>query len=536
MTEPESAAWSDPQFSLMRAVPGRWHKRLAGGLLALLCVAAAAAWPYAQVPLRGSEPFVAVYATAIFVNDLITAVLLFSLASVAASRAILALAAGYLFLALTTVPWALTFPGALAPGGLIDAGLQGTATLSAVRRLGFPLFVIAYVALRKRDRSTKSPHGRTAAVATVLATTAAVALVCALVLADHGLLPRFMRDSRHVASAWGYVAATAAALYALSLLLVLSGRRSVLDIWLAVVVVTLLIELVLLSYISGGNRLSVGWWTGRAFGFVSASVVLFVLLAETTTLYARLARSILMERRAQDARMATLEAFSASVAHEVSQPLASMVTNADAGLRWLDRPEPDVNETRAALTRVVREGHRAGEIVQGIRSLFRTGHRQRQALDPNEVVAAVLRDFRSDMRAAGTVLETDLAAGLPAVAVNRVQLEQVIANLVANALEAMQSVAGPRVLRVTSAADADGGVRISVADTGIGLGTTDPDTMFEPFVTTKPHGLGMGLMLCRSIVEAHGGRLSARPAVARGAVFTFSLPASLGELKRASGS
>lgn len=535
MTKPESVVWSDPQFPLLRAVPGQWHWALAGGLLVLLCITAAMVWPHAQVPIKGSEPFVAVYATAIFVNDLITAALLFALASVAVSRAILALAAGYLFLALTTVPWALTFPGALAPGGLVDAGLQGTAALSAVRRLGFPLFVIAYVVLRRHDRYKEGGDGRTAAVATALAIALGVALVCALVLAGRDLLPAFMRDSRHVTSVWDYVAAAATALYLVALVLVLSGRRSVLDLWLAVVVVTLLIELVLLSYISGGSRLSVGWWTGRAFGLVSASVVLFVLLAETTTLYARLARAALMERRAQDARMATLEAFSASIAHEVSQPLASMVTNADAGLRWLDRAEPDVNETRAALSRVVREGHRAGEIVEGIRSIFRTGHRQRQALDLNDVVTSVLRDFRSDLRAAETVLETDLAPRLPTVAVNRVQLEQVLANLVANALEAMQSAAAPRVLRVSSATGPAGAVVIAVEDTGIGLGATDPGSIFEPFVTTKPQGLGMGLMLCRSIVEAHGGRLWAEPGVARGAVFTFSLPTSPGVVERTAG-
>jgi signal transduction histidine kinase len=529
----DSEALTDPQFLLLRARPGDWHKRLGAGLMLLLLVAVAAASPFAQAPVPGSEPFLAAYATAILVNDLITAVLLLALASVAASPAVLSLAAGYLFLALMMVPWALTFPGTLAPAGLIDAGLQGTAVLAAIRRIGFPLFVIAYVLLKDRPRPQYLRHGGAAVLGTVLATVALVVALCWLVFAGGGALPRLMLDTRNVSAIWQYVATSAVGLYLVALLLLWRYGRSVLDFWLVVVVGTLLIEVVLLSFISAGSRLSIGWWTGRAFGLVSASVVLFVLLAETTTLYARLARATALERRAQESRMATMEALSASIAHEVNQPLASMVTNADAGIRWLDREQPDPAEARAALARVVREGHRAGEIVDGIRSIFRKGEQHRLALDVNEIARGVLKELHGDLRLAETTVETDLDPGVPRVRASRVQLEQVLSNLVVNAVEAMGATPAPRHLRIGSATDPSGGVLVSVADTGVGLGSTDPEAIFEPFVTTKPDGLGMGLMLCRSIVEAHGGRLWAEPGVARGAVFKFSLPEDPGGPEKA---
>src|SRR3546814_3001302 len=147
------------------------------------------------------------------------------------------------------------------------------------------------------------------------------------------------------------------------------------------VLCTLLIELVLLSYVSAGLRLSRGWWAGRFYGFISASVVLLVLLSETTTLYARLARSVSAERRAREDRLTAMEALSASIAHEVNQPLASMVTNADAGLRWLGRNSPELEEARAALRRIASDGPRAGTGIEGIRMMFKKSAKKRVPLN-----------------------------------------------------------------------------------------------------------------------------------------------------------
>jgi signal transduction histidine kinase len=191
-----------------------------------------------------------------------------------------------------------------------------------------------------------------------------------LIVTRDAALPQFMSDARNVSALWQYVPATAVFLYLTGFTVLWTRRRSVLDLWLMVALCTLLIEILLLSYLSAGLRLSVGWWAGRLYGFTSASVVLLVLLSETTTLYGRLASSVAAERRAREARLTSMEAMSASIAHEVNQPLASMVTNADAGLRWLGRKSPDLEETRAALKRIVSDGHRTGKVIEGIRTMF----------------------------------------------------------------------------------------------------------------------------------------------------------------------
>jgi signal transduction histidine kinase len=265
------------------------------------------------------------------------------------------------------------------------------------------------------------------------------------------------------------------------------------------------------------------------FGLASTSIVLIVLLSETTALYGRLARSVSAERRAREARVTAMEALSASIAHEVNQPLASMVTNADAGLRWLARKTPDLDETRAALERIVSDGHRAAKVVEGVRTLFGKGFRDRVVLDLNRLIGEVLGRSLTELQMAGVLLKIDLDKTVPPVMGNPVQLQQVISNLVANAIDAMESVTGgDRILHVTTQFCRSGEILVTVQDSGPGLDAVDKERIFEPFFTTKPDGMGMGLMFCRSIVEAHGGRLwtspGSSPNASPGAVFHFTLP------------
>ena len=157
-------------------------------------------------------------------------------------------------------------------------------------------------------------------------------------------LPRFMKDARNIAPLWQYVRAVAICLYLTAFVSLFVRRRSTLDLWLMVVLCTLLIEVVMLSYVTGGTQLNVAWWAGRLFGLASASMVLLVLLSETMTLQARLARSIHLERLARQSRLTAMEALSASIAHEINQPLASIVINANVGSRWLEREVPEIAE------------------------------------------------------------------------------------------------------------------------------------------------------------------------------------------------
>jgi PAS domain S-box-containing protein len=225
-------------------------------------------------------------------------------------------------------------------------------------------------------------------------------------------------------------------------------------------------------------------------------------------------------------RVATMGQLTASIAHEVNQPIAAAVTNAQAGLRWLAAQPPDMEEIRQAFRRIVADGKRAAEVIARIRSLIKKAPVREDRLDINEAVFDIISLTWGEVRKHGATLKTELAEGLPSVTGDRVQLQQVILNLVMNALEAMSGLdAGPRELLIRSEPDAGGGVLISVRDTGPGLGPQSVDQLFEAFYTTKASGLGMGLSICRSIVEAHGGRLCASANEPRGAVFQFTLPA-----------
>jgi C4-dicarboxylate-specific signal transduction histidine kinase len=258
---------------------------------------------------------------------------------------------------------------------------------------------------------------------------------------------------------------------------------------------------------------------------MSASLVLLVLLSETTTLYARLARSVSAERRTREARLTTMEVLSASIAHEVNQPLTSMVTHADAGLRWLQREHPDLDETKAALKSIVNDGHRAAKIIESVRTVFRKGAQDRFPLNVNGLIQDVLGQTQSDARLSRVAVQTELDGDLPAVTGNPVQLQQVLSNLVTNAIDAMSTVTDrARVLRIRSGAHDPYSIVVSVEDAGTGLDAKHEDRIFEPFFTTKSYGLGMGLMICQSIVESHGGRLWMTNNLRHGATFHFTLP------------
>ncbi|MGA0594622.1 sensor histidine kinase [Enterovirga sp. CN4-39] len=516
--------------------PSRAHLRGALSLVAALVLAFGVTVPFAGIPLEGTEAAVPAYATAIFINDILTAALLLALFSSQPAPGVLMLACGYLLAGLLAVPWALTFPGVFAESGLLDAGEQTTAGLAALRRLGFPAFVLAYAVLnyfRPEGPPLGSRAGARAIIAILGLTVALVLGFTMLVITQDSAMPDLMAGPLQASGLWTYVAGSAVALYLLAIGMLLARCRSVLDLWLVVVLFALLMELVLLSFVGSGRRLTVGWWSGRAYGLAAASIVLVLMLWETTTLYARLVRSIGAERRARETRLASFEALSASVAHEVNQPLASMVTNADAGLLWLDRPQPQIEEAKIALARVIEEGHRAGKVIEGIRSLFRNDARDLTLVDLNAVVGGTLTDIRRYARLHDVVVELDLEKNIAPVLGNSIQLQQVVSNLAWNGIDAIGEVSDrPRSLVIRTAKEGPNKVTLSVSDTGRGMDPAKAAGLFEPFVTTKPSGLGMGLMICRSIVETHGGRIWVVPNRPRGSVFNVALPVASGPPQR----
>jgi len=229
-------------------------------------------------------------------------------------------------------------------------------------------------------------------------------------------------------------------------------------------------------------------------------------------------------------RVTTLGEVTASFAHELNQPLAAIANNANACLGLLPRGGPDLEEMREALVDIVNDAERGGAIIERVREMTRRSVPQRAPVRLADVVNDIVALTASESAARGIAIHTEVAPDLPVVRGDRVQLQQVLLNLVVNAMDAMGTVAeSERRLEILGQADEQDGypaVRISVRDRGIGLNTGQPNQLFEAFYTTKPHGMGLGLAISRSIIEAHGGRLRAEPNPERGAVFSFCIPAA----------
>ncbi len=225
-------------------------------------------------------------------------------------------------------------------------------------------------------------------------------------------------------------------------------------------------------------------------------------------------------------RVATMGQLSASIAHEINQPIAATLINARTGLRWLDAQPPNLEEVRLALTRVVKDGIRAGDVIGRIRDLIKKAPPRKDDLDINQAVHEVAALTRVEALKHGVSMQLELADRLPLIQGDRVQLQQVILNLIVNSVEAMKGMSeGPRELLITTAKAEPDGVLVAVRDSGPGVTPSDVERLFEPFYSTKPDGLGMGLSICRSIVEAHGGRLWATANAPKGAIFQLTLAA-----------
>lgn len=281
-----------------------------------------------------------------------------------------------------------------------------------------------------------------------------------------------------------------------------------------------------MSSLLAAGRFDVGWYASRVFALAASIVVLIVLLSETMALYANLALSAMRQRGERQARQIAMDAMAASIAHEVQQPLGSIVLNAEAALQYLPSARPELDEARAAMQDVIDDAHRAGQVIFSIRSMFKMGVTGRRLLDANDLLRQVLTMAELDLRKHRVVVTTDLRNGLPQLPADRGQLQQVFLNLIMNAIEAMDALTDrARELRVSSDIVRDPfGVVISIEDSGIGIKGEDSGRIFEPFVTTKPTGTGMGLHISRSIIESHRGTLRVSGNQPYGAIFHVTLP------------
>ncbi|HEV7719626.1 MAG TPA: ATP-binding protein, partial [Arsenicitalea sp.] len=274
------------------------------------------------------------------------------------------------------------------------------------------------------------------------------------------------------------------------------------------------------------------WFLARAMPLLDSTGNILAWYGSDTDIHDRkLAEEALLKVRADLAhvtRVTTLGELSASIAHEVNQPLAAIVTNGEVGLRLLESDLADIAETREVLAAMISDGRRASEIIRRLRTLTMKTEPQKSELDLNDIIADVMQLVREEVHGKHVSLRLELAPALPQVLGDRVQLQQVIINLLLNAIEAMAGVDGrPRDLVIRSQRHGLGQVLIAVQDSGAGIEPQIAKEIFEAFYTTKPDGMGMGLSICRAIVESHGGTIWASANDGPGATFQFVLPLRL---------
>jgi signal transduction histidine kinase len=307
-----------------------------------------------------------------------------------------------------------------------------------------------------------------------------------------------------------------------ALIVLWSRSRSVLDLWLKVVLCAYVVEIYLLTF-PAPIRFSFEWYVARISALLSACLVLFVLLYEVTMLYTQLVRTDVAQRREREARLLTGDAIVAAMAHEVRQPLFAMVAYANADLHWLDHPSPNLEEAKVVLKQIGASDRRAEAVIERVRVMFRKSDLNRAAFELNSLVPETVALVQGDLQTHGITVRFDLNELLPQLIGDRIQLQQVLLNLITNAIDSMVAEGEPRILDVQSSIHEDGRIKLLVADTGAGVHPHDVARIFDPLFTKKSDGMGMGLSICRLIIEAHNGEIWLTQNQPQGAVFQFVL-------------
>ena len=531
------------QTFLSTMAASRAQRRLALAVVLLLAAAFAATAPFAAVPLLRTDAFIPAYETAVVVEDVITAALLYAQFAILRLPSLLVLGTAYLFTSLIVIPHMLVFPGLFTATGLLGAAPSSAAWLYVAWHLGFPLAVIAYAFMSDAPRPALARgRARRAILIAIAATAVLVIALTALATAGASLLPQVIAGDQRTAS-FPFVSGSVWLLAVIALVLLWWRRhRSVLEIWLAVVLFAWVGEIAL-SVVLAPVRFSIGFYSGRLYGVIAASLVLIVLLSETTALYARLARAIATERRVRDRRLGEMEAMLShlsrvsdlghvvtSLIHEVNQPLAA-IGNYLSALQRL-AAMGDKEKVATTIEKTLGQSERAREIIRRLREFVAKREIERRP----EPLAVTVEDAIALAQAAtgrtGMAIETVLEPAAAMVVIDRIQIQQVLVNLIRNASEAMAD-SPRRHLTIGSRLIAPEKLELSIADTGPGLPPGLREKLFQPFVTTKPTGMGVGLSISRFIVEAHGEKLRVADNPGGGTVFSFTLPLAPGAMAAA---
>jgi len=505
------------------------QRNVAIGLVSFLFAGILILAPFAALPLARLEAFIPVLQTVLCVFELTTAVLLLGQYAVRPAPAFLALASGYMASGLFAFAQTLAFPGAYAPGGLIGDGLNTPAWIFVLWHTTFPLAVIIYALTKDvyidtgaRGYSAAAPIG--AAVGCTLATV--VILVWGVSVGASHLPSLYVQDFIQQAFLARLVNMLMWSLGATALVVLYLRRRTILDLWVIVALVAWMPNFLVAAFTTS-VRFSLGWYAARVCALLASCVVLVVLLSETTLLYARLASAFTLTRRERTARIMSVDVATAAIAHEIRQPLSSIASSTAAALNWLKKTPPDLDEALTALRYAAEQTHRADEIIVGVRQLANKRGVERRTTQLNHVVRQALQLLEQDLLNNDVSAAFEAQENLPPLQADPTLLQQVILNLVKNAIDAMHSVAGSRHLAIATRLEGGSAV-VSVQDTGRGITQEDRKQIFEPFFTTKHAGMGLGLAICQTIVEEHGGRLRLAQTSPQGTTFEIALPVSPG--------
>jgi signal transduction histidine kinase len=502
--------------------------RIARGVIVLLLSVAAMVAPFASTPLARVDAFIPVLQTVMCVVDLITAALLFAQYSIYPMRALLAVAGGYVFAGLFAFIQTLAFPGAYSATGLIGDGVNSAAWLFVLWHTTFNLAVIVYVLLSDAGESA-SLYMKSSPATTIRVTIASIVGVTVvltwIVTKGSGYLPTLYESVTGQTPLARSMDAFLWSLSAVSLVLLFVRRRTILDLWLLVILLAWWPNFILPIFVTV-VRFTVGWYVGRFFALFASSTLLYLLLAESMVLYGRLAHANVLLQRERTDRLMSVEAATAAMAHEMRQPLTAIANYSMACLNWLRRTPPHLEEVRSCVNSIIVSTHRTDEVIASIRELYRKSISQRTMIDANNVVRQSLSLVNYDLRANQICVETAYQENLPRINADNTQLEQVILNLIRNAVDAMASASvGKKDLRLATRLDNNNSmVSIIVEDSGPGINADDRERIFKPFFTTKSAGMGLGLSLCRTIIEDHGGHFLLTKTDSYGSIFEISLP------------
>jgi len=503
------------------------ERRIALGFITLLFISTAIVGPLATVSLGRVDAFIPVLQTVMCVVDLITAAMLFGQYSIRPKLAVLAVASGYVLSGLFAFTQTLAFPGGYSGSGLIGDGVNTASWIFVFWHTSFDMSVLAYVLSKDADDRGHALLG--SSVVTIVVTIACLFAVVGglvwLATAGAGHLPALYIGVTVQTPLANIMDAFLWSFNAVVLLLLFIRRRTILDLWLIVVLLAWWTNFILPIFVTV-IRFTLGWYISRVFALLSSFTLLFVLLAETAVLYRRLANAVVLLERERYDRLVSVEAATSAMAHEIRQPLTGIAMMSSAALRWLGRVEssPELEKVRGCLNSIEGATDRVEQIIRSIRSLFKQAP-TRTMFDVNDVILEVLSLMRHDLQIGGVSVRTELGSDLPPITADRTQMQQVILNLVKNAIDAMRGVSpSDRHLVILTGFDGKSVVSLYVKDSGTGIDSKDRGNIFDPFFTTKSTGMGLGLSICRTIVESQGGSLLLVKSSPNGSSFEVSIP------------